>query len=521
MLHAMSRAFQSRLSIRLAASYAVMCTLMMVMGALGAWQLWRQDDRFGQVLDTTVPQLTSLQAIGAEVGEVNMAARDALLASDEAGASKALARIEAGRGLLGQQIETMQKEFRKSGPQGQELAEQMGTHSSGILVTLVKFARMQKAHKTEQAKALFERELQGKMQALSFTIKRGQEMQLSNLAGQKAASNQALHTALALGGGILAAVVLASIALTWSITRSITVPVQQAVDVARRVAQGDLRPVAQSYRGDEIGQLQESMAQMQARLSDLVRGILDTVQRIEATSQDITAGNSDLSQRTERTSETLHRTTTAMDELASTFMQSAESARSANELVHRTSHDVARSGTVVSQVVHNMQDISASSRKIADIIAVIDGIAFQTNILALNAAVEAARAGEQGRGFAVVASEVRALAQRSANAAKEIKTLIQASVEKVHTGTNLVDEAGQTMQNLIAQVAQVNQLISTISNISGQQTEGVGQVNASVMELDQATQRNASLVNHTSDAAAKLKAETDRLAEAVGVFKLS
>jgi methyl-accepting chemotaxis protein len=514
------RAFQSRLAYRLAASYAAMCALMLALGGLGAWQLWRQDASFGEVLNSTVPQLTSLQVIGAEVNEVNLAARDAILASDEANAHKALARIESGRGQIGQQIETMQREFRKSGPQGQALADQLGTHSSGILVTLVKFARLHKAQKLEQAKALFERELQGKMQALSETIKRGQELQLATLASQKAASTQGFHTALALGGGILAAVVLASIALTWSITRSITVPVQQAVDVARRVAQGDLRPVTQAHRHDEIGQLQQSMAQMQARLSELVCGILETAQRIEATSSDITAGNSDLSQRTERASETLHRTTTAMDELASTFMQSAESARSANALVHQTSEGVAKSGSVVSQVVHNMQDISASSNKIADIIAVIDGIAFQTNILALNAAVEAARAGEQGRGFAVVASEVRALAQRSANAAKEIKSLIQASVEKVQTGSALVGEAGQTMQALIAQVGQVNQLITTISDISSQQTQGVGEVNASVMELDQATQRNASLVHHTSDAAAKLKAETDRLAQAVGMFKL-
>jgi methyl-accepting chemotaxis protein len=176
---------------------------------------------------------------------------------------------------------------------------------------------------------------------------------------------------------------------------------------------------------------------------------------------------------------------------------------------------------VVAQVVSNMQDISASSAKIADITAVIDGIAFQTNILALNAAVEAARAGEQGRGFAVVASEVRALAQRSANAAREIKTLIHASVEKVQTGSALVSEAGQTMQGLIAQVNQVNELINNISEVSANQTDGVGMVNASVNELDEATRSNASLVHHTTDSAATLKAETDKLAEAVGVFKLS
>jgi methyl-accepting chemotaxis protein len=515
-----AHAFQTRLSHRLAASYAVMGLLMVALSGMSAWQLLQQDASFGQLLDTTVPELTSLQSIGAEVDEVNMAARDAMLAEDAAGVTKALARIESGRSVIGQQIEALQANFRRSGTQGQELAEQLGTHSSGILVTLVKFSRLHKAHRIEQAKALFDRELQGKMQSLSDTIKRGQALELSALARQKEASRKQLHMALAVGAGILLAVVAASVVLTWTITRSITEPVQEAVALAKRVAQGDLSSPVRVTRRDEIGQLQDAMAQMQNRLNQLIHGILATVHRIEVTSEDIARGNSDLSMRTERAGETLHRTTSAMEALASTFMQSADSARSANELVHSASEGATRSGNVVSQVVSNMQDISASSSKIADIISVIDGIAFQTNILALNAAVEAARAGEQGRGFAVVASEVRALAQRSATAAREIKTLIQASVEKVHTGSELVSEAGLTMQQLIAQVGKVNQLINTISQISAEQTEGVSQVNASVNELDEATQSNASLVHHTSGAAAKLKAETDKLSQAVGVFKL-
>jgi len=521
MLSALTHVFSRRLSYRLAASYAVMGILMFALSGLGAWHLWQQDATFARLLDTTVPQLNNLQAIGAEVDAVNLAARDALIASTDEEANKALARIENGRSVIGQQIESLQKNFRQSGVRGQELAEQLGTHSSGILVTLVKFTRLHKAHKTDQAKALFDRELQGKMLALADTIKGGQDMQISMLGAQKAASRARLQTTLTAGTALLVAVVLASVALTWTITRSVTVPVREAVEMAQRVAEGDLRSELRVNRHDEIGQLQDAMAQMRSRLNHLVNGILDAVRSIEATSGHIAQGNDDLSQRTDRTGDTLTRTTSAMDALAATFMASAASARSANELVTQASAEVARSGAVVAQVVHNMQDISASSAKIADITAVIDGIAFQTNILALNAAVEAARAGEQGRGFAVVASEVRALAQRSATAAREIKTLIHASVEKVQTGSALVSEAGQTMQGLIAQVNQVNELINNISEVSANQTDGVGMVNASVNELDEATRSNASLVHHTTDSAATLKAETDKLAEAVGVFKLS
>ncbi|MEY4764611.1 MAG: hypothetical protein RI907_1284 [Pseudomonadota bacterium] len=520
MIQVFAHAFQSRLAYRLAASFAAMCAAMVALSALGGWLLWQQDRSFASLLDTTVPQLTALRSLGTEVDEVSLAARDAMLATDPEAAQKALERIELGRSRIGQEIEQIQATCRQGGQQGQELAEQLGTHSSGILVTLVKFSRLHKAGKLEQARALFNRDMQTRMQDLSNTIKKGQEIELQTLARQKAASRQRLQTALGWGAGLLMLVMLASVALTWGITRSVTVPVQQAVALAQRVARGDLTSDLQVTRRDEFGELQMAMAQMQARLSELVQGILGTVRSIEATGLDIAQGNHDLSERTERAGETLHRTSEAMEELASTFMQSADSARNANALVGQTSDGVARSGEVVSQVVSNMQEISTSSAKISDIIGVIDGIAFQTNILALNAAVEAARAGEQGRGFAVVAQEVRALAQRSANAAREIKTLIQASVERVQAGSDLVGEAGQTMQALIAQVGQVNELINTISAVAAQQTSGVQQVNASVMELEQATQRNAGLVHQTSDAAHTLRAETGKLAEAVGVFKL-
>lgn len=510
----------SRLGIRLAAGFAIMSILMVALGLAGAWQLWRQDGQFATVLDTSVPKLTRLQAIGTEVDAVNLAARDALLASDEHASNAALARIEKGRTHIGQEIEVLQNMLKQGGAESTKLADDLGTHSSGILVTLVKFSRLHKAKRTELAKTLFDRELQGKMQALSHTIKAAQDMQINALAQQKQESRQRLWSALSIGGTVLACAVVISALLAWRLSRSVTEPVKAAVEVARMVACGDLTSTISVTRHDEIGMLQESMASMQQKLSELIHGILDTVHHIESTSEAIANGNEDLSDRTDRAAHTLHNTTTAMDELASTFQQSAESAKMANALVSQTSLGVTRSGDVVAQVVSNMQDISASSNKISDIIGVIDSIAFQTNILALNAAVEAARAGEQGRGFAVVASEVRALAQRSATAAREIKSLIQASAEKVHAGSALVGEAGQTMGELIRQVQQVSELISTISDISNQQNHGVGQVNSSVNELDEATQRNATLVQHTSSAAATLKADTHKLAQSVGVFRL-
>ena len=512
--------FGSKLSIRLAAGFATMSLLMLALSLASAWQLWRQDGQFASVLDTSVPQLTKLQAIGTEVDAVNLAARDAILASDEAASNAALERIEKGRTSIGQQIESLQSMLNQGSDEGRKLADELGTHSSGILVTLVKFSRLHKAHRTEQAKGLFDRELQGKMRALSDTIKRAQELQISALAEQKNQSRQRLWSALSIGGLVLAGAIAMSVLLAWRLARSVTDPVRAAVEVARMVARGDLTATIAVTRHDEIGMLQKSMAGMQQKLSELVHGILETVHHIEATGEEIANGNEDLSDRTDRAAQTLHNTSTAMDELASTFQQSADSAKTANDLVNQTSQGVTRSGDVVSQVVSNMQDISASSNKISDIIGVIDSIAFQTNILALNAAVEAVRAGEQGRGFAVVASEVRALAQRSATAAREIKSLIQASAEKVQTGSALVSEAGHTMGELIRQVQQVSSLISAISDISDQQTHGVGQVNASVNELDEATRRNATLVQHTSSAAATLKADTRKLAHAVGVFKL-
>ena len=303
-------------------------------------------------------------------------------------------------------------------------------------------------------------------------------------------------------------------------SRSIVMPIAHARDVAGAIAAGDLTMKVQATGSDEAADLVRALAHMQGQLRDMVGQVRRSADSIHVASAEVATGNQDLSTRTEQTASNLQQAASSMEQLTGTVRQSADSARQANTLAANAAEVAERGGTVVSQVVSTMNDITVSSRKISDIIGVIDGIAFQTNILALNAAVEAARAGEQGRGFAVVASEVRSLAQRSAQAAKEIKSLIGASVEKVEGGSRLVADAGQTMSEIVASVQRVSQIIGEISAASNEQSSGIGQVNSSVTQLDQMTQQNAALVEQSAAAAESLKDQAVRLAEVVAAFRL-
>jgi methyl-accepting chemotaxis protein len=309
--------------------------------------------------------------------------------------------------------------------------------------------------------------------------------------------------------------------LAWSLSSSITKPLTQANALATQVAAGDLTVRIEANGRDEISTLLQSLHAMQASLVEVVSKVRVGSESVANASSEIAHGNQDLSSRTESQASALEETAASMEELSGTVNQNADSARQANQLAINASTVAVQGGEVVSQVVETMKGINDSSRKISDIISVIDGIAFQTNILALNAAVEAARAGEQGRGFAVVASEVRSLAGRSADAAKEIKSLINASVERVEHGTTLVDRAGTTMAEVVSSIRRVTDIMGEISSASNEQASGVAQVGEAVSQMDQATQQNAALVEQMAAAASSLKSQAEDLVQVVATFKLS
>ena len=352
-----------------------------------------------------------------------------------------------------------------------------------------------------------------KIQALLNT-QRGEIDALSKEIEASTASSRTLMVAL---GAVSA---LVSMLCAWLLVKSITEPLKLANGLARQVASGDLSVAIDTQRTDELGQLLSNLRDMQTSLVAVVTNVRSGSESVASASSEIAQGNHDLSARTEQQASALEQTAASMEELSSTVKQNADSAREANQLAMQASTVAVHGGEVVGQVVETMKGINESSRKISDIISVIDGIAFQTNILALNAAVEAARAGEQGRGFAVVASEVRSLAGRSAEAAKEIKQLINASVERVEQGTALVDRAGVTMAEVVSAIQRVTSIMGEISVASSEQASGVSQVGAAVNQMDQATQQNAALVEEMAAAASGLKGQAHDLVQVVAVFKL-
>ncbi|MEG3000189.1 MAG: methyl-accepting chemotaxis protein [Comamonas sp.] len=346
------------------------------------------------------------------------------------------------------------------------------------------------------------------------------QLQRSSLDA-KAAEVQAIEATSQTYFVILAVLALGIGAVSaWRLTQGITAPLRNAVTVARRVADGDLSTDIRVRGTDETSQLMQALHDMNASLGSLVGQVRQGTDSIATASSQIASGNHDLSSRTEEQASSLQQTAASMEQLTSTVKQNADNASQANQLALSASDVAVKGGLVVSQVVETMGAISTSSKKIADIIGVIDGIAFQTNILALNAAVEAARAGEQGRGFAVVASEVRSLAGRSAEAAKEIKQLIQASVDKVEEGSVQVSQAGQTMDEIVSSVQRVTDIMGEITAASQEQTSGIEQINRAVAEMDLVTQQNAALVEESTAAAQSMQQQTGDLSHMVSVFRL-
>lgn len=319
--------------------------------------------------------------------------------------------------------------------------------------------------------------------------------------------------------GLFAALV--AVFFSWRVARMITRPINRAVSVSEGIAEGNLtQKIDVNHHGGELGQLLQSLQNTVLQLRNLIQAVRERADAVQSGTDEIARGNAELSSRTEQQASTLEQTAASMEEFTSSVKQNAENARQARQLAAGASEVASKGGRVVSDVVENMNGIAESSKKIADIIGVIDGIAFQTNILALNAAVEAARAGEQGRGFAVVASEVRSLAQRSADAAKEIKALIGDSVQRVNAGSTLVHQAGDTMKEVVESVQRVTQVVSQITDASREQATGIDQVNTAVTHMDQSTQQNAALVEEISATAESMTEEVRAMVQAVSAFNL-
>ena len=377
-----------------------------------------------------------------------------------------------------------------------------------------------RAHDAARAAEIVNGEMARLFTPMNKTVTELVEVQQSAAKADYARSQEIYQLVLAVCVAGLAFGVIVALVLGWTLVRAIVVPLQAAVKIAGGVAQGDLTQKIEVRSNDETGRLMAALKDMNDSLVEIVTRVRAGTDTISTASGEIADGNLDLSSRTEQQAGSLEETASSMEELTSTVKQNADNARQANMLAGSASEVAGKGGVVVAQVVETMGAINTSASKIVEIISVIDGIAFQTNILALNAAVEAARAGEQGRGFAVVAGEVRSLAQRSAAAAKEIKLLIDDSVDKVHHGAALVDQAGATMTEIVQSVSRVTDIMAEITAASQEQTAGIEQVNAAIAQMDQTTQQNAALVEQASAAAQSLQQEASTLARTVGAFRI-
>ncbi len=364
------------------------------------------------------------------------------------------------------------------------------------------------------------KELYVAMDPLQDVLARLIQVQLDTAQAEYTSAEARYKSILALTIAAIVAGLLLAILVGGSMTRQISRSLAQAVDTTNAIAKGDLSISIQPVGKDEIAHLMGGLKVMRGSLSNVVAGVRSHSEGVAAASTEIASGNNDLSMRTEHQASALEETAASMEELSSTVKLNADNARQANQLAVSASNVAVQGGNVVAEVVQTMKGINESSKKIADIIGVIDGIAFQTNILALNAAVEAARAGEQGRGFAVVASEVRSLAGRSAEAAKEIRSLILASVARVEQGSQLVDKAGTTMTDVVKSIRRVTDIMGEISSASSEQSTGVSQIGEAVTQMDQVTQQNAALVEEMAAAASSLSQQARALVESVAVFKL-
>jgi methyl-accepting chemotaxis protein len=505
----------TRLGIAFALIVAIMVALVVV-AKIGLVSVKADVDLINKDLFPKVKMTGEVKQL---VNEQARAARNALLLESAADRERELRGIEEDRTRIGEIYKTLEPMLQSE--KGKALFAELQAERSDFSREMDPFLQLVRAGNTAGARAqLFDR-LRPQQLDYMKALDGFSDFQEQLMADEGEQTYRDINrTELVM---ILATLVGAGLAAFFAFvaTRSVVRPLNEAVGALNRVADGDLTVEVDTHRGDEVGDLLKSLQATVGALRTVVGQVRTGVDSVSTASGEIAAGNQDLSSRTEQQASSLQQTAASMEELTSTVRQSADNARQANQLASAASEAAGKGGQVVGQVVATMNDITASSKKIADIISVIDGIAFQTNILALNAAVEAARAGEQGRGFAVVAGEVRNLAQRSAQAAREIKSLIGESVEKVEAGSRQVNDAGSAMSEIVSQVKRVTDLIGEISSAAGEQSSGIGQVNDAVTQMDQVTQQNAALVEQSAAAAASLRDQAERLLQAVSVFKVA
>lgn len=513
-----------RIGTRLGLGFGSILLAVAVLVAVVLVQLSGMAQRVNVLADVGVKELVDLNKITTSLAERGIAARHLVLEPDPARQAQYLDQIRRASASVEAGLKDMAEVVSRGSSSNNAQMRQMvvgirETEQKYLTVVAAIGEAVNAGRKTEAAEKLLRdcKPVYEQIFAQAMALEREVE-KATNEHGERAdaAYNQARLTALAMATAII---VLGGF-LAWVLTRSIVHPLREAVEAARTVAAGDLSRTMAVKRHDETGELLTALNAMTENLSKVVAGVRSASDAIATGTGQIASGNADLSQRTETQASSLQETAASMEELNTTVRHNADTASQAAELARAASDAAERGGSAVGQVVSTMEEISHSSRKVVDIIAVIDGIAFQTNILALNAAVEAARAGEQGRGFAVVAGEVRVLAQRSAAAAKEIKQLIAASTDRVDDGTRLVADAGRAMDDILAQVRRVNDLIEGINQATAQQTAGISQVNTAVAQLDQATQQNAALVEESAAAAESLRQQARGLVDAVGAFRL-
>ncbi len=507
-----------RIGTRLAIAFALVAVLMVGMAVIARLGLGSIRDDMDKVLHDRYAKVKIITNIGADVNLQARIVRNLVIMDTEAQRKEEIKALLDSRQQISKAYEDLSA--RLNTPQGRAMFDNVQEERKGFAAEEDQLIKIVESGDAAAAKAFLLDNLRPRQLAYQ---KRLDEMtnfqeQLMESDGETTLATIGKISMISIGGTLVGLVL--AIAAGVIVTRSVTRPITDVIGTLKTVAAGDLTVNVRVDRADEVGDLQRALSDTVDALRRLMGEVRSGIDSVTTASGQIAAGNQDLSSRTEQQASSLQETASSMEELTATVRQSADAARAASSLAASASTAAGHGGDVVGQVVGTMDEISASSRKIGDIIGTIDSIAFQTNILALNAAVEAARAGEQGRGFAVVASEVRLLAQRSAEAAKEIKTLIGASADKVEAGGRQVAEAGQAMQDIVEQVRKVNDLIGEIANTTSEQSRGIEQVNIAVTQMDQVTQQNAALVEESAAAAASLSHQAQSLAEAVALFRV-